>query len=402
MLDRVTIEQVAIAAADGPVLVALSGGGDSTALLHLLVEEFGAERLRAIVIDHALRAGSADDASRARDFAAALGVRAEVSTLAWPRGVRRAQQAVRVERYRALCEAARGMGVNVIALGHTADDQAETVLMRAASGSTWRGLAGMAPVAHAPVWPEGRGMRLARPLLNVRRAQLRDVLRRRSAPWIEDPANVNEAYERVRARARLADLERAGFDGLRLAELAARLRPFVARLDRAASALILRAAAFEGDRILIRRDAWVDGPEVRRRALGVLIAAAAGSMREPGHAEIERLEVRLSNRNFRGATLGGAVLDVLGGQFALTRDPGALTGRAGGARPVPSLALAPEVAAVWDGRLELRAMAPGLSVQAGPTGPVLAHAGRMLALSQGRDICAWRWLLEDRVRHLLE
>ena len=86
----------------------------------------------------------------------------------------------------------------------------ETVLMRAAAGSNWRGLAGMAPLAPVPLWPEGRGLMLARPLLGARREALRKMLRARGAEWIEDPANADPAFERVRARAALSALEAKG------------------------------------------------------------------------------------------------------------------------------------------------------------------------------------------------
>src|SRR5262245_43192692 len=196
MLDRLTIERLAAKAGDTPILVALSGGGDSVALMHLLAAELGAGRLAAAVVDHALRDGSADDARRAQGFAAALNIDAQVLTLHWPKP-RRAQEAARHARYAALCDHARSIGAHAICAGHTCDDQAETMMMRAAAGSSWRGLAGMAPIAPAPMWPEGRGIVLARPLLGVRRAALREELLRRNARWIEDPGNSNQVFERV-------------------------------------------------------------------------------------------------------------------------------------------------------------------------------------------------------------
>ncbi len=204
MLDRETIEQALIAAGNAPVVVALSGGGDSLALLHLLCERLGAAKLHAIVVDHGLRSGAAEDARRALCFANAAGVIGEIATLAWPHGPKRAQQAAREARYRALCERARSIGARVMGLGHAGDDQAETLLMRAAAGSGWRGLAAMMPIAPAPVWPEGCGMLVVRPLLSVRREALRSYLRSTRVDWLEDPANANPTFERVRTRARLA------------------------------------------------------------------------------------------------------------------------------------------------------------------------------------------------------
>ncbi|MEQ1709139.1 MAG: tRNA lysidine(34) synthetase TilS [Terricaulis sp.] len=396
MLDRLTIERAWAAA--GPILLGLSGGGDSVALLHLLVEHLGAARVRAIVIDHALRAGSGDDARRALEFAEGLGVAGEIAVLSWPDGAKRAQQSAREARYGALCDVARRFGATTIAVAHTADDQAETVLMRATAGSGWRGLAGMAPIAPAPVWPQGRGIMLARPLLGVRRAELRDALRARGATWIEDPANTNPAFERVRVRTRLAALEALGFDPMRLARLAANLRPRVEQLDREARALIDRVARIEGERIIFARTSWSGGAEVRRRALSALVAAAAGASREPDLSAIAALEARLGADGFAGASLGGAQLAQTGAEIVLSRDAGALRGRADGAVPIAPLPLPAGEEAVWDGRLAITVSAPGWSVVAEAGRPRLAKGGVRLEVG---ELGAAYWLLEARVQHLL-
>jgi len=395
MLDRLTIERMEQEASEGPILVALSGGGDSVALLHLLTNRIGAARLRAAVVDHALRDGSAQDARRALSFAEAVGVTGDILTLAWPDGPKRAQQATREARYGALCEAARSLGSQVIAVAHSADDQAETILMRAASGSTWRGLAGMAPFAPAPVWPEGRGMRIARPLLGARRAALRACLAGRGAEWIEDPANADPKFERVRVRARLAELESEGFDPPRLNALAQQLRERVAHVDAAAAVLIDRAVAFEDDRALIDLRSWTGSGEVCRRALSAVITSASGSAREPPPDAIERLEAQLIDT--RGATLGGALLTRDGAQIVVSRDRGALTGRADGAPPLAPLALPAAREVVWDGRVALTAGEPGWSVNVENGAPILVNGEARAPLS----IADPRWLLRDRVDHLL-
>jgi tRNA(Ile)-lysidine synthase len=337
MLDRLTIERMLRWAGDKPVLIALSGGGDSVALLHLLVAEFGASR---------------------RAFAKALGVSADVLTLTWPDGANRAQEATRDARYLAICRHARALGLNTLVAAHTGDDQAETVLMRAAKGSTWRGLAGIAPFAFAPVWPEGRGIALARPLLGARREELRAYLRERGAAWIEDPANTNTAYERVRVRQRLAALRTAGFDLMRLERLAARLRRRSDALDCAALELIQHTA--EVDLIThIRQAAWTGPRDARVRAFSVLMAAVSGASREPGWSDMDALEARLMNRDYRGSTHGGVEVARSKDSLALSRDAGAVLGRADGAPPLSALPLTKNVEAVWDGRLGVTAPEPG-------------------------------------------
>lgn len=395
MLDPVTIERMEAAADGGPIIVALSGGGDSTALLHLLKVRFGA-RLRAVVVDHALREGSADDAKRAQTQAHTIGVSAQVVKLSWPSGANRSQQGAREKRYAAICAAAREQGARLIALGHTADDQAETVFMRAAGGSAWRGLAGMAPMAPAPLWPEGRGIALARPLLEARREDLRAFLRDRDVDWIDDPANANTAYERIRVRRRLRDLAAVGVEPMRLARLAKSLRVHAEAIDVAASDLIARTAWFEADRIFITRALWAGPGEVRRRALSALVAAAAGAQREPPAEALARLEEKLTDPAFRGATLAGARVQIERGALLLDRDRGALEGRAGGAAALPPLLLPGGVETVWDGRLALHVSADGVTVYAASPAP-------RLSISEHNPPIAVtsRWLLADRVAHAL-
>jgi len=393
MLDRLTIECMDAATQGGPLLVAFSGGGDSTALLLLLTEHFGAARVRAGIVDHAMRAESMDDAKRALAVAESLGLNADLLTVAWGVGQNRSQQSAREARYRALCGAARQHGARVIALGHTADDQAETVLMRAGAGSAWRGLAGIAPFSPAPIWPEGRGIVLGRPLLGVRRAALRSTLGQKGFGWIDDPANESTVYERVRIRTRLAELERAGFDVSALLRLAQRMRAIADRVDAAAAALIDRSAHFEEDAITLDLRSWAGDATVRQRALSVLIVAASGEPREPASDAVERLEERIRTPDFRGATLGGAALSLRLGRIVLSRDSGALSGRADGAQPAPPVSLPAGEEIVWDGRFALTACAPGAMVYPDGSQPRIETVNKAAV--------ATRWLLAERIAHML-
>ncbi len=393
MLDRVTIERMRAWAGDQPVLVGLSGGGDSVALLHLLVDELGAENVRTLTIDHAMRAGSDWDARHACDLAGDAGIQGRVIfPLKWAPGAKPGQEGARHARYRAMCGHAGRVGVTVIAVGHTADDQAETMLMRAANGSTWRGLASISPFAFAPVWPEGRGIAVARPLLGVRRAALREYLTARNARWIEDPANANSAYERVRVRQCLGELEAAGFNPLRLNALAARLRQRADRLDQAAFALIEQAATIAGD-IHISFAAWSAPREVRFRALAALIAAAAGASRELPLADVEQIEPRIMSREHRGSTHSGVVFEPAKDGVVLKREPAAIMGRSGGAAPLPPLALVTAEEAIWDGRYSVTPSVAGLQLVPAPDGLFTVIGNHMPSDLEIRP------LVKDRIRH---
>jgi tRNA(Ile)-lysidine synthase len=399
MLDRLTIERTRALAREGPILIALSGGGDSVALLHLLVEAFGASRLRAAIVDHALRDGSALDSGRALGFAQALGVAGEVLTLSWVAGENHAQQAAREARYAALCTHARKLSARVIAVAHSADDQAETILMRAGAGSSWRGLAGMASIAPAPLWPEGRGIVLARPLLNVRRVALRRYLREQGGAWIEDPANANPIFERVRMRQRLAALEAAGLDPMRLVRMAARLREKADAVDAAADALIRRAATFADWRIVIHADAWSAPHEVRSRALAALIAAAGGAKHSPRLAQIAAIEPRIMAPSHKGSTHSGVAFAPHPDGVALEREHGAFMGRGAQAPAEPLfVALTPGHEVIWDGRYAVSADAAGWRIVRDGVHPVLDRRAPA-ALEFAAPVL--RPLAREHVAHLL-
>jgi len=179
------------------VVVAVSGGPDSMALLHVLWElrERLGLTLEVAAVDHGLRAGARRELALVRERAAALGLpfsEVEVDVAAERRARRGAsvQDAARDARLRALAALARSHGANRVALGHQADDQAETILYRIARGTGVAGLAGI---------PYRREV-FIRPLLDVTRAQIRRYLRLRSIPSIEDPSNADTRYARARIR----------------------------------------------------------------------------------------------------------------------------------------------------------------------------------------------------------
>ncbi|MBA3533998.1 MAG: tRNA lysidine(34) synthetase TilS [Ardenticatenales bacterium] len=186
------------------LLVAVSGGGDSVALLHGLVRLRESLALRLVVahLDHALRPESGTDAAFVGHLSLSLGLqclreRREVAAIAEREG-RNLEDTARRTRYALLESAARAVHANAIALAHTADDQAETMIMHLLRGAGLDGLKGMTLLAPSPL-PEARTP-LFRPLLFIERAALREWLTLQNLLWQEDATN--EELSRLRNRVR--------------------------------------------------------------------------------------------------------------------------------------------------------------------------------------------------------
>ncbi len=289
------------------VLALVSGGPDSTLLMHALARTHDGPVI-VLTIDHGLRPGAAGECDRVRVAATALGLRVLVERLALEPGPG-VQERARDARYaRARMIAARE-GCTAIAVGHTRTDQAETVLMRLARGTGRTGALGMAP----------RSGDLVRPLLEVSGEEARAWCAGLGLATAADPSNADPAYTRVRARALLAGLE-----GLHPGS-AGHLAAFADGL-RDEQELLLELADGAWDRCA--REGGLDGhavvaePPAMRRLLARRLLAAAG---------------------LAGDALGAApvarVLDLLDGP-ARTEVPGAAVVREGGVIRVAPFATA--------------------------------------------------------------
>jgi tRNA(Ile)-lysidine synthase len=186
------------------ILCACSGGPDSIALLHVLAllrRRFG-HRLVAVGVNHGLRAGARDELALGAQLAAAQEVPFEVVRLRVRAGGN-LQERARLARHGALQRAAKRLGASAIALGHTADDRAETLLMRLMRGAGARGLA-VIPPRSAGVGPAARP--LIRPLLGARRGDVELHLERHHLPFALDPSNEDARFLRTRVRQELLPL----------------------------------------------------------------------------------------------------------------------------------------------------------------------------------------------------
>jgi len=223
---------------DGMLGIAVSGGGDSTALLIIAARWAGVRgrRISAATVDHKLRVDSACEADAVAALCAQLGIQhtiLETGDLRATGG--NLSAAARDARFALLGDWAQGHECNAVLLGHTMDDQAETVLMRLARGSGAEGLSAMQPEL------EHSGMLWLRPLLGLRREALRAVLQTEGIDWIEDPTNEDPEYDRVKARQALALLAPLGIDAEGLAHTAWHLQRQRRVLERAMDELAGRA-----------------------------------------------------------------------------------------------------------------------------------------------------------------
>lgn len=182
------------------ILVACSGGADSLALLAATIFEARRDGIRVIgaTVDHGLQAGSADQAAAVVAQMAELGAD-ETATIRvtvdpGPAGI---EAGAREARYAALGQLAAHFGAELVLLGHTRDDQAETVLLGLARGSGGRSLSGMRPVFDLD------GTTASRPLLGITRAQTEAACVAEGIGWWDDPHNADDGFARVRVRRRV-------------------------------------------------------------------------------------------------------------------------------------------------------------------------------------------------------
>lgn len=263
--------------ASGTVLVACSGGADSLALLSATVFEARRPSLRVVgvIVDHGLQDGSAAHTSAVVEQMAQLGVdetaSIRVTVDPGPRGI---EAGAREARYAALAQLAEHFGASAVLLGHTLDDQAETVLLGLTRGSGARSIAGMRRAF------ERSGIAFLRPLLDVTRDQTEAACTAAGVPWWSDPHNADPRFVRSRIRHTvLPTLERELGPGIAaaLARTAAAVREDVDALD---------GLAEDALETLRREGGWdaagVDGLDagVRSRVLRLAALEAGASASE--------------------------------------------------------------------------------------------------------------------------
>lgn len=345
------------------IALAVSGGSDSLAMMYL-VEEWAkacshAPQLFIISVDHGLRPEAVGECAFVAAWSKALGL-AHV-TLRWgglkPKtGV---QAKARSARYDLMSAWGVENDVPVLLTAHTADDQAETVVMRQQRTFSAKSLAG--------IWPEREwnGVRILRPLLSLRREELRDYLNLRGIQWIDDPSNVDVRYERVRIREQLAG-------DVTAAELASQSLLNSLRYSAAASEWVEKQVEVGDTGLLTFAFSQLQllDSEVKDEVVGLLLKVC-GIELLPDLKKRQALLGWLSNDTSTRRTLGGAVFAKRGDCVLVGREPG---------RILDDVVIIPSSGEViWDRRYLVK----------GPAGAQLRAARHFAQIPRRRDIPAF-------------
>lgn len=373
------------------LVIAVSGGADSMALLTLVADwakrQTQPPNILAATIDHGLRPESAAEAAMVARYAASLDLPHRIGVWTGDKPNTGLQAAARVARYDLLARLAlddcRAAGCSprpvrgAIVTAHTADDLAETLLMRLMRGSGVDGLAGIpARGAWRAIGPEGLpvGVPLLRPLLDVPRDRLRATVAARAVPFVDDPSNLDPRFERVRVRQALTTLAALGLTRDAVVRTANRVQSARLALQDATDTAWRRCVMVEPGILL-----EVDLTALRTQPLDIavrLLRRALTTMRGgDGAAELSAVEalaerLRAESVIDKPVTLAGCIIQPMrkAGRTAPTitifREPD---------RPgtLPTIALAPGQSAIWDARFRVQIAA--------------GHSGTVEVSALGRD-----------------
>ena len=322
--------------------LAVSGGGDSLALLIMASKWANLLKrdLKVVTVDHHLRPNSRDEADYVKITTNSLGHSHKILDWYYEASSGNLQAAASDGRKKLISTWAKEQNIDIILLGHTANDQAETFLMRLARGSGVDGLAGMKTSKNF------YGVEWFRPLLSFHRDDLRHYLRFQSIKWIEDPSNDDLKYTRVRARRVLKELETLGIKQRVFLETAQ-------RMDKAK--VVLNDAAKEaGKEFLTLRD-WGDievdkklfqvkRDETYLRLLAHIIKFISGNVYRTRFSELNQFVLALTETNFKARTIGGIIARSVDEKtLVLRREPSV----PGFIKKVPAKNF------IWDGRWAL-------------------------------------------------
>jgi len=344
---------------DAPLGVAVSGGGDSVALMMLL--HAAGHNIRVATVDHQLRPESKQEARDVAALCASHDIAHHILVWDNPDTSGNLQNQARKARHELLASWARQQFMADVILGHSLDDQAETVLMRLARGSGVDGLSGMAARRCVD------GLCWHRPLLAIKRAELRQYLRDINVAWAEDPSNDDLKYDRIKARKILESLASLGLSKSRLVETATHMARARHALELSVQALAINCVTIsEAGELCIDLPAFRLAPdEIQLRLLAASLGWVASAQYRPRFAALVGLLEFCLAFEQTGKTLHGCAITHKNNQIILNREVAATSALA-------------DVQKNWDGRWQI--------------GDILQQNAQIKALGdEGIQICPnWR------------
>ncbi len=392
---------------DAPELIvlAVSGGGDSMAMMHLFARyrhlcgdgsALSASQVIVACVDHGLREGSGEEAQFVAQQAVKLGFEYEILPWVGEKPTSGLQQAAREERYGllfSLCER-RGLPAAIM-VAHHLDDQAETLLMRLARGSGLVGLTGMKREDSSRLWGE---VTIWRPFLHIEKARLLASLRRDGVWWLNDPSNENEDFERVRIRNAHKERATLGLSDKAVARSARRLLRANAALDEiSARAFEQNVSRLGGAYCEIPVGFVLSAPEeIILRVVSKTISFVTSCKSPPNLSKLENVVTALTLAARSGVlpsiwTLGGCVI-VLDGADGRCREGGGESSPTisffyePGRAELSQAVLMPGQGRVWGDRFHC-----SLSSEATTSLTIKALDGEILSdLRKEADVSSWR------------
>ncbi len=333
MLPELPEETVKLLSKLPKIGVAVSGGGDSVALLLAVHAAFSdsTTRIYAASVNHGLRKEAASECEFVATLCAARNI--HHTTLSWQGAgaIGNLQAAARDARYRLLADWAQSQDIQHVLLGHTLDDQAETILMALGRGAGPEGLSGMTlrTVKH--------GVAFLRPFLGTSRASLREGLRTAGQNWIDDPSNEDPRFQRIRVRQLLRPLEEAGIPLTAFSQVAGNMAQTAEMLDIATHELLTEHVIEDQGDYLLRQDvlAKIGREGARRLVLAIMRTLNSG---EATPRRTEQIEALRRLQRGEDATIAGCKLSYGWGMVRFAREYRAVQHRVA------------KTDEIWDGR----------------------------------------------------
>jgi tRNA(Ile)-lysidine synthase len=329
---------------DEKLALAVSGGSDSMALMHIVanVQDIDPGMVTVLSVDHGLRSQSAAEARFVAHAARGYGFFQQ--TLCWEgeKPANGIQEAARNARYELMTSYCLANGIKSLLTAHHLDDQAETVLMRLARGSGVNGLTAM--TGHSTM----NDVAILRPLLGIPKSGLREILQKANINWLEDPSNNNCDYERARLREKIPELAAIGLQAKHIAKTAMRMQRARNALEIFTSEVLARTAKLypAGFCHMDAEDFLSSPPEIVLRGLARVINAVRGSREHIRMKKLEKVADIITAEKKVTKTLS---------ECKILRDKsGLLVCREHGRKGLPEVILEPGQSRMWDARFSVK------------------------------------------------